>query len=53
MWVSKPWSRVPLLALHQVERRVGVEGLGQHLAMSPDQGAERPVDVAEDVEEGR
>ena len=39
------------LALHQVERRVGVEGLGQHLAMAPDQGAERPVDVAEDVEQ--
>ena len=39
------------LALHQVERRVGVEGLGQHLAMASDQGAERPVDVAEDVEQ--
>ena len=39
------------LAVHQVERRVGVEGFGQHLAMAPDQGTERPVDIAEDVEQ--
>ena len=51
MWVSKPWMRVAPLALDQVERRVGIEVSVSDLAMAPDQRSERPVDIAEDVEQ--
>jgi hypothetical protein len=39
------------LALDQVEGLVGVEGLGEDLPVAAEHGAERPVDIAEDVEQ--